>query len=711
MNQLSAAALLSWPIICLVFFAFLQPRYAVAIAFLGAWVFLPPKVGYSIAGLPDYTKYMAGDVAAIAGTLLFAPSRLSGFRLRWFDLPMIAWLLIPVASVASNGQAVWDAVSGISDQVITWGVPYFMGRLHFTNPTGTSDLALCLVGAGLVTFPMVAYELFTEQSLSGIFYNLPSYNRKYGFYSPSVFSMHQLEMGIWMTLTAAAAFWLWCANLKRRLLGLRLGICSAILIIGAFFCHQTAAMALLAGSIFLAASTAGRPRFGRLIDTSSYAVPVLLVTKMGLRMSGLAMMGLAGFQFLRNRRPQVIAWAMVLVAPTYIVARSSGIWSGESASHIAYMLLGPARAESLDYRFTQEERMINHAMRRPLFGWGLWGKNRGEGAVQITDGLWMIMLGQYGLLGLAALYGNIALSQAFTIRRYHASSWSDPASAAPVAMVLVLTLYAVDSLLNASPANPIVPMITGTLLAQAARRPEEVLSAGDPTEAEAWDHLAIQEAEAGRWGRALEAAGHATDAWDMIARSQPDAVEPRQALAFAWESRARCASRLNRPTEAVAYWEQVVAVLGDLARGEPANSEPARAWARALNDLAWLLVKTPASSSSASRAEALAERAVMVDPEVASYWNTLGLAYYRVGNWDDALAALEHSATLGGEAYMGANDLLASLVRHGQGEPGAAAEALSRAEARLANNPSLAEALRDLRLEAASRIGPATATR
>src|SRR5262249_46511545 len=42
------------------------------------------------------------------------------------------------------------------------------------------------------------------------------------------------------------------------------------------------------------------------------------------------------------------------------------------------------------------------------------------------------------------------------------------------------------------------------------------------------------------------------------------------------------------------------------------------------------------------RAVELAKKAVALDPR-ASYWNTLGVAQYRAGNFKDALVALEKS--------------------------------------------------------------------
>lgn len=71
------------------------------------------------------------------------------------------------------------------------------------------------------------------------------------------------------------------------------------------------------------------------------------------------------------------------------------------------------------------------------------------------------------------------------------------------------------------------------------------------------------------------------------------------------------------------------------------------------NRLAWLLVtcrepefRNPAESI------ALATRAVDLAPQNGSYWNTLGVARYRAGDWKAAIEALEKARTLQGDAHL-----------------------------------------------------------
>jgi tetratricopeptide (TPR) repeat protein len=66
------------------------------------------------------------------------------------------------------------------------------------------------------------------------------------------------------------------------------------------------------------------------------------------------------------------------------------------------------------------------------------------------------------------------------------------------------------------------------------------------------------------------------------------------------------------------------------------------------NTFAWLLATCPEPKLRDSRrAVEHAEKAVQLAPKQGNYWNTLGAARYRNGEWKEALAALEKSMELG----------------------------------------------------------------
>jgi WD40 repeat protein/serine/threonine protein kinase len=93
-------------------------------------------------------------------------------------------------------------------------------------------------------------------------------------------------------------------------------------------------------------------------------------------------------------------------------------------------------------------------------------------------------------------------------------------------------------------------------------------------------------------------------------------------------------------------------------QGDPTLEEPVRAAAlrrarlgtgnaHLANARAWELVRTPGRSATEYRAaHEIAEIACRSDPESGSYLNTLGVALYRVGRYEEALETLKRSAAL-----------------------------------------------------------------
>jgi tetratricopeptide (TPR) repeat protein len=72
------------------------------------------------------------------------------------------------------------------------------------------------------------------------------------------------------------------------------------------------------------------------------------------------------------------------------------------------------------------------------------------------------------------------------------------------------------------------------------------------------------------------------------------------------------------------------------------------------NNIAWILATCADARFRDPRlAVELGRRAVELAPKEGAYWNSLGAAHYRAGNWDGAIAALETSMTLrqGGDSY------------------------------------------------------------
>jgi hypothetical protein len=195
----------------------------------------------------------------------------------------------------------------------------------------------------------------------------------------------------------------------------------------------------------------------------------LLVTTFLCKSTGAIAIFLAGvltLELSRRLKTSIFIWAFVLAAPLYMGFRASGLWSGDNVVALARAVVGPTRADSFAYRLQNEDPLAAHALERPFFGWGGWGRNRvhnDEGDdVSVTDGLWVIALGKNGLVGLTSLTAALLLPAILLLRKYGASVWLNPAIAPAAALAMAVTLFMIDCLMNGM-VNPIYALAAGTV--------------------------------------------------------------------------------------------------------------------------------------------------------------------------------------------------------------------------------------------------------
>jgi hypothetical protein len=137
------------------------------------------------------------------------------------------------------------------------------------------------------------------------------------------------------------------------------------------------------------------------------------------------------------------------------------------------------RARSLKVRFDNEDQLLARSLERPVFGWGRFGRSRvydpatGKD-ISITDGHWLITLGQFGIFGFIAEFGLLAMA---VFRASLALKFCE--SKTDKVLLSALSLIAAVNVLDLLPNSGLVPwtwLICGALLGRA-----EALASRQPT--------------------------------------------------------------------------------------------------------------------------------------------------------------------------------------------------------------------------------------
>jgi hypothetical protein len=618
------AALLGLAPLIVMLFTVLSARRAMIVGSIITAV-LMPNFGIDLPGLPSYNKYMAGSVGILIGTLMFDTGRLLSFRPRWFDLPMTVFCLTPYATAISNDLGPYEGLSCAFAHIVIWLLPYFIGRLYLTDAESFRELAIGMIvsAAGMIPF------CFLEMMLGGgrlqrHLYGTGSWAEiTEGGFRPRLFFEAGLALGLWMNTATLAAWWLWRSRRLHSLCGFPVG---------------------------------------------SMVLPGLLITSIVCRARGAILLGLAGWftlWYTSRYKSKWVIWALLAVAPTYHYIRITKLWTGESLVNFVEATWSKGRAHSIDSRFRQEDVIIVRAMKRPMLGWGRDDRMRviEEEAANIdvptyekngvrylhnVDSFWSIVFGEQGFTGLATMTIAMILPVILFIRRFPVSQWDHPGLAPITGMTVILALFLLDGLSNGF-LNPIYIIIAGGVVNINPSR------------------FGLQ---ASTRGGATRAAGGGRDETAVAVTS--GSVVPGSDLAGRYQSLGRDAKDRGQSGEAAAAWQHALDLLTELLVAHPEHPALRRCWCDCANDLAWLLTGAadPAVRDPAG-AVALAERAVEMDPECSTYWNTLGAAHYRAGDFQAAIANLNQATALssGGTAF---DHVFLAMAHARLGEPGAA---------------------------------------
>jgi hypothetical protein len=436
-------ALAAWIPISLFCFRRYAVRIAILINFVGGWAVLPSAAfaptdapfPYWILGtcLPSnhfFTKASVTGITCLIGVLVFDRESFSRFKLSFWDLPMLAWCVVPLFSALANMQGFSVAVRSELYQILAWGVPYFFGRVYFADTVSLRMAAKAFVIAGMAYVPICLIEMFTGPQIYAHLYGYQPYRsigaERYVGFRPIGLMEDGNQLGIWMATSALIAIWLWRRRLVTAIFRVPIAWISGILLVTTLLCQSVGSIVLLFCLLpFLFIRQSYLPR----------AVAALFLLAI------LAFMGLRVANFISLRS---------------LVEHNAAAYS------VAQFFKGIQR-QSFGWRLSQDEKYIDTALAEPLLGTGAWDWWKSTGSR--PWGLWLLTLGMYGLAGLLALECLQLLPVARILGSPLAGSklarGDTQAFDLRSALAAAILMSAIDNLLNGSMILPLLLVIGG----------------------------------------------------------------------------------------------------------------------------------------------------------------------------------------------------------------------------------------------------------
>ncbi len=453
-NALAYLMLAIWPAVCLVLFRTQRIERALIWSILGGYLFLPPLTEFNLPLVPAMDKVSIPNLSVLVIMLFAIREKVSLWpEARSAQLLVVGLILCAVPTVLTNtdpiifevlrdadpilfmidqlpGQSIRDIGSVLIAQILTL-VPFLLARQLLSSDEGLRELLLALmVGALIYSVPsLIEIRLSPQMNVwvYGFFQHSFEQMMRAGGFRPIVFLPHGLWLALFVCtgLMAAAALTRNTPAIDRWKMVLLTGYLAVLLVL----CKSLASLA-----------------YGMVL------APIVLFAPLRwqIRIAALFAFVAVAYPMLRN---------LQLVPLEVILAQAEAI----SAD----------RAQSLGYRFNNEEQLLARAAEKPLFGWGGWGRSLIRDAetgqiLSIPDGRWIIVFGTFGWLGYICEMGLLALPlvlMVFVLRKHGEANVSP--FVPPLCLILGITMM--DMLLNAT-LTPLTWLTAGAILGYAEKR-------------------------------------------------------------------------------------------------------------------------------------------------------------------------------------------------------------------------------------------------
>ncbi|MEM0947189.1 MAG: hypothetical protein AAGK37_07265 [Pseudomonadota bacterium] len=428
------AALLLWPIAGMVLSAVRGRELGIIWTVCVGYLFLPSSLSMDLPGLPPYGKDEAIALAVMLGLLVKQkqPSPDPPGRVPPAFAVLIVLLVFSIAFTwLTNtdsftefgrfraGLTISDLRSGIFGLLATL-VPLYAGMRYLTRVRHAEQLSCAIMILALIYAMMALVEMrLSPQLHTWVYGYFPSSFAQHfrGGYRPVGFLNHGLALGIFLALAAIVV-----AGRIRK------GIGDRMISIGA--------LVVIYGVLLISKN------FGAFL-IATVILPIVLFLPKTLQFRAAAALTLAFLAF------PLLRGAGLVPLDAFVDWVAS---------------IDADRAASFETRLKNEEAFIERHARRPVFGWGGWGRARpvAESGADLTlaDGAWVLRLVQYGWFGFLTYYGAMTFA-VLALWWRSARTGLDPLL---VAFALMLAGNYINLLPNSN-FSPISWLVCGMLIA------------------------------------------------------------------------------------------------------------------------------------------------------------------------------------------------------------------------------------------------------
>ena len=362
-------------------FAMTKPHRAVAFLLIYGAILLPELEYFSIKFLPDMDKDTIACGWAFFPALIWCRG-----KLRRTSLGKMPWLLFGLIVAVDLGRAFTNqdtlvvggrvipaielhtALTFVMQDFLMVFVPFFLGAALFDERDQLRDFLRIFCIAGILYLPLVLLELRFSPQLHYWVYGFLQHTwlqvMRDGGFRPMVFMHHGLAVALFMATCTIIAFGL--ARAKEKVFRINALPVAIVLMVVLSLSHSLGAFLL-----------------------ASCLAPVVWFT---------------------SPRAQLRVAALLAVLVMFYPMLRAYDWFPTKAVINLARAISEDRAGSMEFRFLNENIVLERAFERPLFGWGgfdrifVFDEESGD-ELSTFDGAWLITYAESGVFGFVAKFG------------------------------------------------------------------------------------------------------------------------------------------------------------------------------------------------------------------------------------------------------------------------------------------------------------------